>query len=305
MKRLQRIPRKIYLPLLGLVLVLAVGFVYKQFWHKSAKPAEPAVIETKYVSFSGGYLFSIPAGYVANETTIAGVTIAYPESQPMPSGKKLEELYTTGTIAIQPITQLKDDNEQAFKDYVDNTLATDLRKTLNSASDVREVGKGGIYAKEVFALDDSGNRLRVAVAINFPQPVLITAADDSEPFKITITTVEDLKKSTLRPDIDQATQVAKNVADMLHSRDASGVRAKGTTDFNKNVSKDQLVANLSLSAGFLDRSITVVGGSYDGKVFIAQLVFESKTTDKAPVGGVLSLSKQGKNWKLDGFQLPQ
>ena len=97
------------------MLVLAAGLAYRQIWHKSAKPAESVVVEAKYVSFNGGYLFSIPARYVANETAIAWVTIAYPESQPMPSGKKLEELYTTGAVAVQLITQLKDDNEQAFR----------------------------------------------------------------------------------------------------------------------------------------------------------------------------------------------
>ncbi len=305
MKKLQHIPRKIYLPLLGLVLVLAAGLAYRQIWHKSAKPAESVVVEAKYVSFNGGYLFSIPARYVANETAIAGVTIAYPESQPMPSGKKLEELYTTGAVAVQLITQLKDDNEQAFKDYVNNTLAADLRKTLNSASDVREASRGSIYAKEVFALDNSGAHLRVAAAINFPQPVLITAANDNEPFKTIFSTTEDLRKSKLKPDIDHAAQAAKSVADMLYRQDASGIRDKSTTDFNKNVTKNQLVANLSLSATYLDRKITVVGGTYDGKVFIAQLAFEPKTTDKVPVSGVMSLSKQGKNWELDGFQLPQ
>jgi hypothetical protein len=302
-----RSPRKIYLPLsVGLVLVLALGLGYKVIWHKppsgSIKSDE---LSAKYISFSGGYLFALPAGYVANETAIAGVAIAYPEGLPTLNGKTLEELYALGAVAVQPIAQLKDNNDSAFKDYVNNTLATNLRKTLNSASDVREVSGGKIDAKEVFALDNSGKHLRVVMAINFSQPVLIAAADDSEPFKIIASTIGDLKKSKLKLDIDVATQATKTVLEMLQKQDVLGIRKKATAQFNKSVSNDKLKNDLKSSTSYLERSITITGGSYNGKLFIGELIFEPKASDQFALSGVVSLKKEGNSWKLDALQLPK
>lgn len=294
--------------LIIVVLILAAGVGYV-LWHNnrnqpSSQSAKPNA--TKYVSLDGGYLFSIPAKYVVDETANQGVAVVYSQDiTTPPSAKNLDELYSSGVVTVQPAKQLKNSDAKTFKDYVSSTIAADLRKKLNSGSDVKFLKKGNIEAAQVSAILNSGTILRVTYVLNLPQPVMVVAKEESDAFKIVGSSLEDLNKTNLKPDIDQAAQAAKTVADMLHRQDTSGIKGKGTTEFNKNVTKDQLAANLSSSASFLDRSITVVGGTYDSKVFLAQLAFEPKTKDEAPVGGVLSLSKQDKNWKLDGFQLPK
>src|SRR3989344_5568770 len=147
--KLARLPRKIYLPLLGLALVLAVGLAYKQVWHK---PAKPATVEAKYVSFSGNYLFSIPAKYTANGTAIPDVALVYPEATSLKSGQSLNELYSNGTVAVQPIRELKNDNPEAFTAYVKDVLAADLLKNFEGVTDLRLAKQKGVDAVEVSAI---------------------------------------------------------------------------------------------------------------------------------------------------------
>jgi len=301
MKRLH-ISRKIYLPLLVLALVLAAGLAYKQFWYKSVKPAG---LDSKYVSFGGGYLFSVPANYIANGIVMPGVTIVYPEASPPKDGQSLNDLYSNGTVAVQPIGELKDDNPEAFNAYVKDVLAADLRKTFEGATDLRPAEQKNVVAAEIFALGEGGKRLRANYAINFTQPVLVAALDYSEAFKIVEFTVEDLKKSSLKSDIDQAAQATKEIAQKLQKQNSAELTKNATTKFQNQMTEEQLTDTLNKSSQNLLRPINIVGGLYDGKFFVAQLVFEAKTGAEQPTSGILSLQKVGKTWKLDGFQLPQ
>lgn len=299
----QRIPRKIYLPLsVGLVLVLAVGLGYKQVWHKSPKPV---AVEAKYVSFDGDYLFSIPAKYTANGTAMPGVTIVYPEASPPQNGQSLNELYSNGTVAVQPIRELKSNNTEAFKAYVKDVLAVDLRKAFKSASDLRSVKQKGVEAAEVYALALDGKRLWANYAIDFTQPILVVAQDRSEAFTTVGFSMEDLKKSSLKSDIDQAAGATKEVAQRIRDQKIKDLRENDTTKFNKQNSETQLSATLKDSNVFFQRPINIVGGLYNGEYFVAQLVFEAKAQGEQPTPGIVSLQKVGKAWKLDGLQLPK
>lgn len=302
MKRLQRIPRKIYLPLLGLMLVLAVGLVYKQVWYK---PAKPAVIEARYVSFGGGYLFSIPAKYTADGTAMPGVTLIYPQTLPSQNGQSLNDLYSNGTVAVQPIGELKDDNPQAFTTWVKDVLAADLRKTFEGATDLRPAKQKDALANEVYALGKGGKRLRANYAIDFTQPVLVVAGDYSDAFKTVGFTMEDLKKSSLKSDIDQAAEATKEVAQQLQQQNSADLRKNATAGFKKKMTDEQLADTLNKSSKYLERPINIVGGLYNGEFFVAQVVFEAKTKGEQATSGILSLQKIDKTWKLDGFQISQ
>ncbi len=295
--------RKIYLLILILLIVVVAGVAWQ---NSNAKHAKIAGIEAKYISLGGGYIFSIPAKYVADETIIRGVTIVYPEASAPRAGENLEQLYASGTVAVQLIAALKDNNTKAFKDYTSNTLAADLRKSLQSPSDISFVKQGNVDAVKVFALANDGRHLRIIYALNLsPQPLIIVAKDESDALKIVASTMEDLKKSNLKPGIDQAAGTAKTIIERAQKQDSSGIKREGTSEFNKSVSQDKLTTDLRSSASYLSRAITIVGGSYNGKDFILQLAFEPKTKDEPSASGVLSLSKQGQDWKLNGFQLPK
>lgn len=294
-------PRNIYLPLLGLLLVLAVGLGYKQIWHK---PVEPAGLDTKYVSFDGDYIFSIPAKYTANGTAVPGVTIIYPEKSLPQNGQSLSDLYANGTVAAEPIKELKDNNPQAFSTYVSDVLAADLRKAFEGVTDLRPAKQKDVDANEIYALGKDGRRLRVNYAINFTQPVLVAAQDRSDAFKTIGFSMEDLKKSSLKSDIDQAAQAAKETAQRLKDQKVKDLRKNSTTEFKKQKSEAQLATILKDSNIYFQRPISIVGGLYNGQFFIAQLVFEAKSQGDQSAVGIVSLHKIDKNWKLDGLQLP-
>lgn len=263
-------------------------------------------MEAKYVSFNGDYLFSIPAKYTANGVAIPGVTIIYPEASPPQNGQSLSDLYVAnGTVAVQPIAELKDNNSEAFSAYVKDVLAADLRKTFKSATDLRPAKQKGVDAIELSALGEAGKVLRVNYAANFTQPVLVVAQDRSDAFKIVNLSMEDLKKSSLKSGIDKAAQAAKEVAQRLKDQKIKELRKSGTAEFNKQKSEEQLAATLSGSSIFFQRPISIVGGLYNGEFFIAQLVFESNSPGGQPTPGIVSLQKIGKTWELDGLQLPK
>lgn len=301
-KKIYQVPRGIYLPLLWLVIVLAVGFGYKQIWHK---PANPVGLDKKYVSLGGNYFFSVPAKYTANGTAVPGATIVYPEKLAIQNGQSLNDLYLNGTVAVQAIAELKDNNPEAFKAYVKDVLAADLRKNFKGVTDLRPAKQKDVDANEIYALGEGGKHLRANYAINFTQPVLVVAQDRSEAFKTIGFSMEDLKKSELKPDIDLAAQATKEVAQKLQEQKSAELRKNATTDFKKGMTQQQLTDDIKTAGQYLQRPINIVGGLYNGKFFIAQLVFEPRQKDDPPVAGVVSLKKEGKSWKLDGLQLPK
>ena len=300
--KLARLPRKIYLPLLGLALVLAVGLAYKQVWHK---PAKPATVEAKYVSFSGNYLFTIPAKYTANGTAIPDVTLVYPKATSLKDGQSLSDLYANGTVAVQPIRELKNDNPETFNAYATDVLAAELRKTFKTATDQRPAKQKGADAVEVSALGGAGKVLRINYAINFAQPVLVVAQDRSDTFNTVGFSMEDFMKSSLKTDIDQAAQAAKETAQGLKDQKIKELRKNASSGFKKKMTEAQLADTLQKSSQYFQRPISIVGGLYNGEYFIAQLVFEAKAVGDQPVAGVVSLHKEGKTWKLDDLQLPK
>ena len=300
---MKQISFAVRLPLLFLVAVLVVGTGYIIWQQISAN--KPTSIETKYVSFGGGYLFSIPAKYIADGTAMPGVTVVYPEGSPAQNGQSLNDLYLNGTVAIQPLGELKNSNPEVFATYVKDVLAADLRKAFKGATDLRSAKQNGVEAFEVFALGEGGKSLRVLYAVNFTQPLLVVAQDYGDVFKTVGFTVEDLKKSSLISDLDQAAQATKEVAQKLQQQNGAQSRKNATTKFKQQVTEEQLVASLQESDKYLRWPVNIVGGSYDGNLFIAQLVFEAKTEGEQFASGVISLRKKGKTWKLDGLQLPK
>jgi len=301
MKRLH-ISRKIYLPFLGLVLVLTAWLIYSRVWHKSV---EPAGLDLKYVSLSGGYLFSVPAKYIANGVTMSGVTLVYPEASPPEDGQSLNDLYLQGTVAVQPIGELKDDNPEAFMTYIKDVLVADLGKIFKGATDLRPATQKDAVTAEVYALGEAGKRLRANYAIDFTQPVLVAAGDRSDAFLTVGFTMEDLKKTSLKSDIDQAAEATKDIAQKLQQQNSVDLRKNATAGFKKKMTEEKLVDTLNKSAQYLKRPINIVGGLYDGKFFVAQLVFEAKTAAEQPISGIVSLQKVDNTWKLDGFQLSE
>lgn len=298
-----RIPRKVSLLLVLLVIAIAIALIL--VIDRKPQSQSTQVGTPKYISLEGGYLFSIPLKYAVDETVVNGVAIVYPEASPPQSGQNLEQLYGNGTVAVQPITTLKDSNVKAFKDYVNGTLASDLRKSMHAAVDVRDAKQGSVPGFRVFALTNDGKRLRAIYAVDFSQPVIMVAKDENDTLKVVGSTIEDLKKSNLKPDIDQASQAAKTILEMAQKQDSSGIKKRATEEFNRSVTNEKLKSELKSTATNLSRPITIVGASYDGKDFTAQLIFNPQTKDGAILSGIASLHKDGKIWKLQAIQLPQ
>lgn len=294
---------KVTVLIIGLIIILTGSYIAWATTHpKSSKSTNAGA--AKYVSFGGGYLFNIPAKFVVDDTILPGITVIYPENSPPQAGKSLEGLYANGTVAVQPIAALKDNNVKAFQDYINNIFTVDLRQALHSASDVRLTKQGGVDAIKVFALAADGKRLRVVYAVDLTQPVMIVAKEESDALKVIGGSTEDLKTSKLKTDIDLSAQTTKDVVESLQKGDTSNVRKKGSKEFNKTMTDSKLKSELDASARYLNRSITIMGGSYNTNDFVAQLVFQPKTKDEVPVGGTVSLHKEGKAWKLQALQLP-
>ncbi len=295
--------KKIFFAVVVLVIALGVGYVIRPKTHVNNNP-RPGETQAKYVSFEGVYLFSIPAKYTTNETAISGATLVYPDSLDI-SGKNLEELYKADVVAVEPISALKDDNAEAFKSYVKNTLAEELRKNLHTGSDVRFAKQNGVEALKLFAITNDGKRHRAIYALDYTQPVMMVAKDETDVLKTIGSSIEDYKKSKLKPDIDQAATATKSIVEMLQKEDTTAVASKSTDEFNKSAPKDRLAGDLKLASNYLKRSITIVGGSYNGQAFDAQLIFESGAKDQTPVSGLISLRKQGNSWQMNALQLPK
>lgn len=288
-----------------LISLIAVGtyFVLQKKSDKQQNKTEIIQTDaTKYVSFGGAYLFSVPAKYTVDETLISGVVIVYPEESPPKAGMSLDQLYKAGAIAVQPILELKDDDPKAFKEYVTNKLAQEFKKsTTKSTIDVREAKQGDTEALKVFALAKDGKRLKAGYAINYTKPLLMIAADETNALKIVGSTMQELKDGKVKSDIDEAAKATKAILEMIIQHNLSGLTGKSMSGLDQKT----VAAEVEASGPLLDRSVSILGGSYNGEVFAAQISFEPKTKDQVAAGGVVSLRKDSGAWKLDALQLPK
>jgi len=284
-----------------LVLVAGAGYIG---WKKT-RPMLSAPEATRYVSLSGGYLFAIPDKYTADGTAVPGATIVYPSGTFAPSGKSLNDLYASGGVAIQPISELKDNNPDAFSAYVNDVIAADLRKTFKGPTDTRPAKQKGAVANEVYVLDPDGKRLEAVYAIAFTRPVIVVARDRSDVFQAVGSSMEDYAKSSIKPAVDQAAQATKQIVQKLKDQKVTELRKISTAGFKKQKSEEQLTTLVKESSTHLFRPVIIVGGLYNNEYFIAHLVFESSKESEQPAAGVVSLRKKGKTWKLDGLQLPK
>jgi len=294
--------KKVLFVVAGVVIAFGIGYVIRPKMH--VNNTQPGEIVAKYVSFEGSYLFSIPTKYLTNETAINGATLVYPDSLNI-SGKNLDELYKADVVAVQSIAALKDDNAEAFNSYVKNTLASDLRKNLHTGSDVRLAKQSGVEGLKLFALTNDGKHQRAIYALDYTQPVMLAARDEIDALKVLGSSIEDYKKSKLKPDIDQAATATKSIVELIQKQDTAGIAKQSTDEFNKNAPRNRLSGDLKIADNYLNRHISIVGGTYNGNEFVAQLVFESFAKDQTPGSGLISLLKQGNNWKLDALQLPK
>ncbi len=300
--RIHKQSKKTYLVVL-LIIVVCLG-VGTFVWHKYNKTATPvaATVNARYVSFEGSYTFAIPENRSVDEISIPGVALVY--SGDSVQAKSFDELYANGVIAIQPISALKDNNTEALKKYANDVVTADLRKSLHSASDLQELKQGNIVIEKAYAIDKDGKRLRTIYAFGLTQPVLAAAADEGGALKIISSSIEDFNKSKLKPDIDKAANTTKQILTLAKSKDASGILKQSTGDLRKKMSKDKLSEALQASASRFDGSVAIVGGSYNGNVFIAQVLFRTKNDTTKFATGTVELHKEGDVWKLQAMQLP-
>lgn len=298
-----RLPRNIFV--IGIIVIIIAATAAGYFWNKKWRPKPSAPEPFRYVNLGSGYMFTVPDQYVADGVTMPGATIVYPKSLALQKGDTFNDLYNKGVVAVEPIAELKDNNLDSFISYTQNNLASALRKLFTGLSDYKQTKQGDVAAAEIFAIEKGGKRLRANMAINFTKPILIAAADYSDAFKTVGYSMEDVKKSRLESDINQASETAKSAAEMLKNQDAKSLVKLSTSDSIKQNTEKQLSDAIKTSEAALKRPITIVGGLYNKEYFIAQLVFKGKTIDELPVLGILSLKKIGKNWKLDGLQLPK
>jgi len=301
-----RTSRKIYKSILGagLFLVIIGGGYFG--WKKLHNNTQTFNADTyRYVSLGGGYIFTVPAQYTADGTALPGATLIYPKETDATNGKSLNDLFAAGAVAVQTITELKDNNPEAFNIFVKDVIAADLRKVFKSPTDTRPAKQTEAEALEVYVLGPNGKRLRANYAINFTQPIIVAAQERSDAFVTVSLSMEDLKKSRMKTDVDQAAQAAKEIAEKVKGQKGAELIKTSTTEFKKQKTNEELASMLKESTAYLDRPLTIVGGLFNNQYFIAQLVFEPSAQTEQPTVGIISLRKNGKTWELDGLQLPK
>lgn len=255
----------------------------------------------EYLTFSGNYVFNIPAGKVVDEQAITGMQLVYTG---VTANKTLNQVYASNDIGVQPITSLKDHKGETFKKYVNDIFVPDLKKVL-STNDVNvQLAKADGWDVAKITLKKDGSQLRFIYLKNGQHPVAVISKEETTAFKKIEQSVTDVEKTDLKADVASLKQVIQTIAQQIRDKNAHDLYAKAASGLRAKNTEDQIAKLLAAEEVYSQGSVTINGGSFDGGKFSAVINFVPRNTDFKQAPGILIIQKISGQWQLIGMQLP-
>lgn len=256
----------------------------------------------EYLSFTGNYVFPILKNNQVDVESVPGVELLYAGKI---SAKSLDDIYDAVGISLQPISGLSDHSSKAFKDYVNNTFATQIKKTLSTDNVQITFSKVNSWdvAKAVAVKD--GDQIRFIYLKNGQHPVAVVAKEETDAVKKIEATVVDVEQSDLKNEVGPIKQILKTTAQLVKDQKVYELYQAGAPELRAQSTEKELTDSFQAASPFIKGEMTINGISYSPGEFSAVLIFSSSSAKDAPRAySTLSFKKMDVEWKLKGLTLP-
>lgn len=287
----------------SLLLVIIILTIAGAGLYLSSHRTKPSATNglAEYLNFGSSYVFKVPKNFSVDAQSVLGAELVY--STPI-SAKTLEDIYSQNGLAILAL-DLSDHSSKAFKDYVQGTYLSDLKKNLATSDISVKFGKanGSDHAKLTVKKD--GKQIRFIFLKGGQHPVSVLANSESDSFKVIEQTITDVEGSDLKNDANSIKQSAQNNLQLAVAQKSKELYSSASPELRTQTSEEQLAAALKSAASFLNQNISVSGGSYLQDTFSAALRFTPAGQDNPqPTYGSITLKKIDGQWKLQALSLP-
>lgn len=255
----------------------------------------------EYVSFSGGYVFSVPENHVVDEQSDLGKQLVYAGQL---TAKNLEELYAGNGVSVQQIVDLTDRSTGGFKKYVNDTVIPTIKKDLSAETELKFVKSGDVDAARITVRKD-GQQIRFVYLRGGNHPVLVISKDETDQFKKIVESLVDVEKSDLKDDIETIKNTIRDSAQLIKQQNASELHAKGTAEWQSKNPKDQVVAAFKAAEPITrTQNVAIAGGIFNKGEFTSAIRFSQLGKDNEATLGTISLMKENGQWKIFILNLP-
>lgn len=295
--------------LIALVILVVLGVGGYFLWRNSSqskliKTANTAhSTDTHYVSFGADYVFAVPSSFVVDESSITGVQLLLPAGGASLQVSDFNQLFDATVVAVQPLSQIKPNDNKALKDYVNQTLLPDIKKNISPDTTVKFSVVGKYQAATISSKKD-GSQIRQTYVYGGSHPFMVVSKEKTDVSTEVTVTLIGTSDSSAKDDINLIKQAAQSNTNLLLQGKYQELLDASASDFKQKTTLKDLTTLAGNSSTYLHRNVVLLGGTFQADQFAGQLYFTPPTKDDQAGIGVINLRKENGQWKVVGFQLP-
>lgn len=268
---------------------------------KTARESYPD--DARYVSFGANYMFAVPKSFNVDESTMPGVQLLISTGLTDLKIENFEQLFDAAIVAVQPIAEIKANDNGSVKTYVKETLLPDLEKNLGGDTKVKYTMPGKFRVATITVRKD-GKLVRQLHIQGGAHPFMVAAKENSDAYLQTVATLIGVEDSTTKDELEPIKKLIESSVTLAQQGKIQELFNSGSAEFKEKTTVKDLTIAVNNAKSFLSRNVVAPGGTILGNAFTGTLTFNSTKKEEEPGLGAVHLAKVDGVWKLNGLSLP-
>src|SRR3989344_6228528 len=294
-----------------IVAVVAVGG-YFGYQYSQRGPNQEKLLETartsfpehaRYVSFGANYMFAVSKSFNVDESSMPGVQLLISTGLTDLKIDNFEQLFDAAIIAVQPIAEIKVNDNGDVSSYVKKTLIPDLKKNLGGDIKVK-YSMPGKFKVATITVHKDGKLVRQLHIQGGAHPVMVAAKENSDAYYETVSTLIGVEDATTKDELEPIKKLIESSVTLAQQGKIQELFNSGSAEFKEKTNVKDLAAATNNAKSFLSRNVVAPGGTLLGNAFTGTLTFNSTKKEEEPGLGAVHLAKVDGVWKLNGLSLP-
>lgn len=296
--------------ILGAAVVLVGAFFGWQYSQRG--PNQEKLIKTaresypndlRYVSFGANYMFAVPQSFNVDESSMPGVQLLISTGLTDLKIENFEQLFDAAIIAVQPIAEIKPNNNGDVSTYVKKTLLPDLKKNLGEDIKVK-YSMPGKFRVATITVHKDGKQVRQLHIQGGAHPVMVAAKENSDAYYETISTLIGVEDATAKDELEPIKKLIESSVTLTQQGKIQELYNSGSAEFKEKTNVKDLTSAVNNAKSFLSQSVVAPGGTIQGNAFSGTLTFNSTDKEEPLALGAVHLAKVDGVWRLNGLSLP-
>lgn len=258
--------------------------------------------DARYINFGVDYMFAVPKSFSIDEVSISGIQLIIPNGLNLQIDK-VDQLYDAAVVAVQPVSEIKANDNASVKKYVEKSLVPDLKKNLSPDISVK-FSKSGKYQAAIIVAKKNGKQVRQVYVYGGAHPFMVASKEVSDAYLEVTSTILSIPDSKHKAEVPKLKAAVQATLSSLQKGEVQKVYDMGTAEFKKSTSTAALTGALKSSSEYINRNILVVGGSLLNDRFTSQVYYPGATKEDKVGYGLVNLQKEDGEWKVSGINFP-